>query len=148
MKKFVSSLNEYSQKVWVVVDSFLYRNANLLLFILGSGLLVSGIVGLETVHATTGGNGTPEDDSIDTCAFRWGVCQLYRLIEGDFGALLATVAGVLAIVASSVGSYSAAYTLLTVALGCFILRALVSLWFGVPECPKEKGLPTDCKSAE
>ena len=51
-------------------------------------------------------------------------------MEGAFGALVMVVAGLGAIVAAAMGAYRAAVGMLVVAVGAFILRALVSLFFG------------------
>lgn len=46
-------------------------------------------------------------------------------IEGDFGALLTAVAGTGAIVASAIGGFKTAWSLLVVAVGAFILRNFI-----------------------
>lgn len=54
---------------------------------------------------------------------------LLGLMEGSFGALVTVAAGVGAIIASSVGGFKMAWTLVVVAVGAFILRAYVTLFF-------------------
>ena len=71
-------------------------------------------------------NDIPYDDTLQ----RNSVGNLFRFIEGAFGALIMTAAGIGAIVAASMGAYKAAVGILVVAVGAFILRALVSLFFG------------------
>ena len=61
---------------------------------------------------------------------RLSVGLLFALIEGSFGALVMVVAGLGAIIAAAFGAYRAAVGMLVVAVGAFILRALVSLFFG------------------
>jgi hypothetical protein len=56
--------------------------------------------------------------------------NMLRFIEGAFGALIMVCAGLGAIVAAAFGGYKVAISLLFVAVGAFILRALVSLFFG------------------
>jgi len=56
--------------------------------------------------------------------------NLFRFIEGAFGALLVVSAGLGAIIAAILGAYRTAFSLLVVAVGAFILRAYVSLFFG------------------
>ena len=56
--------------------------------------------------------------------------NILRFIEGAFGALVMVGAGLGAIVAAAFGAYKAAISLLFVAVGAFILRAIVSLFFG------------------
>lgn len=54
---------------------------------------------------------------------------LLGLMEGSFGALVTVAAGVGAIIASSVGGFKMAWTLVVVAVGAFILRAYITLFF-------------------
>ncbi len=70
------------------------------------------------------------DADFDDTLIRNGTGNLFRLIEGAFGALIMVVAGIGAIIAAAVGNYKLAYALIVVAVGAFILRALVSLFFG------------------
>lgn len=54
------------------------------------------------------------------------VCQnAMKYLEGDFGALLTALAGIGAIVASAVGGFKVAWSLLVVAVGAFILREFI-----------------------
>ncbi len=46
-------------------------------------------------------------------------------LEGDFGALLTALAGIGAIIASAVGGFKVAWSLIVVAVGCFILRNFI-----------------------
>ena len=99
------------------------------LLLIGVGILVSGI---DTVAMAQGGGPTgsfsPAD--YDEDLVRFAVGNLFKLIEGAFGALIMVVAGIGAIVAASMGAYRAAVGMVVVAVGSFILRALVSLFFG------------------
>ena len=90
-----------------------------MLFVVGALTLSLGLTKLA--HA---------QDSFDDRELRFAVCQNFKLIEGPYGALLMTVAGIGAIVSSAIGKYQAAYQMITVGVGAFILRSLVSLWFG------------------
>lgn len=58
------------------------------------------------------------------------VGALFQLIEGSFGALIMVVSGLGAIVSAALGAYRAAVGMLVVAVGAFILRSLVALFFG------------------
>ncbi|HMO16570.1 MAG TPA: hypothetical protein PKA63_02080 [Oligoflexia bacterium] len=78
----------------------------------------------------SGPTGSFTEASLDDSLIRNAVGNLFRLIEGAFGALIMVVAGILAIIAAAMGGYRAALGMLIVALGAFILRALVSLFFG------------------
>ncbi len=110
---------------------FMEQNPQQVLFALGVIALTLGVT--ELTHAQPSivdellGGG---DDDFDDREIRKAVCQLFRLIEGAYGALLMTVAGIGAIVAAAVGGYKAAYQCLVVGIGAFILRSMVSLWFG------------------
>ena len=84
-------------------------------------------------HAQAGGNGPTGSFSqaeFDDELIRNAVGNLMRLVEGAFGALVMVVAGLMAIIAAAMGSYRTAISLVIVAVGSFILRALVSLFFG------------------
>lgn len=65
---------------------------------------------------------------------RIAVCQLFNLIEGAFGGLIMTVAGIGAVIAAAFGSYRVGYGLIVTGVGAFILRSLISLFFGVFRC--------------
>jgi len=70
------------------------------------------------------------DPDYDGQLERFAAGNMLRFIEGSFGALIMISAGIGAIVAGAFCAYKAAISLLFVALGAFILRALVSLFFG------------------
>lgn len=80
--------------------------------------------------AQNGPSGTWSDAQFDDTLIRNSVGNLFRLIEGAFGALIMVVSGIGAIVAAAMGAYRAAVGMIVVAVGSFILRALVSLFFG------------------
>jgi hypothetical protein len=86
----------------------------------------------EAVSQITGPGptGSFSEAALDDSLIRNAVGNLFKLIEGAFGALIMVVAGILAIIAAAMGGYRAALGMLIVALGAFILRALVSLFFG------------------
>ena len=54
------------------------------------------------------------------------------LAEGTFGAMVTAIAGLAAIIASALGGFKAAWSLLVVSVGSFILRAYITLFNG--EC--------------
>lgn len=62
---------------------------------------------------------------------KYAVGNILRLLEGSFGALIMVVAGVMAIISAAMGSYKQAMAMLVVAVGAFVLRSLISLFFGV-----------------
>ncbi|MDD2942226.1 MAG: hypothetical protein PHC51_04585 [bacterium] len=101
------------------------RHGNFLLFVLGVALLSAGMVDFSHAQATSFTEADYNDDLV-----RNAVGNLFGLIEGAFGALVMVVAGLGAIVAAAMGAYRLAVSLIVVAVGAFILRALVSLFFG------------------
>ena len=101
--------------------SFGFQRLNGIFLCLGAILLIVGLQ--EVAHAFA------EPNYNDTL-IRNAVGQLFKLIEGAFGALIMVVAGIGAIVAASMGAYRLAVSMLVVAVGAFILRSLVSLFFG------------------
>jgi hypothetical protein len=112
-------------KVSVVSGSFIHKSANHILLTFGAILLVGGL--LDFSHAASQSFADPDfNDEL----IRNSVGNLFGLIEGAFGALIMVVAGLGAIVAAAMGAYRLAVSMLVVAVGAFILRALVSLFFG------------------
>ena len=86
----------------------------------GLALISAGVVDASFAQAQTG-----TDRIADT-----GATILQGLIEGSFGALIMIVAGLTAIVAAAMGAYRTAMAALIVAVGAFILRTFVNLFFG------------------
>ena len=84
----------------------------------------------STFAQGSGPTGSYTEAELDDSLIRNAVGNLFRLIEGAFGALIMVVAGLMAIIAAAMGSYRTALSMLIVALGAFILRSLVSLFFG------------------
>lgn len=68
--------------------------------------------------------------SFDDSLIRAAVGNLFQLIEGAFGALIMVGAGLFALVYAAMGNYRTALSMLVVAVGAFILRSLVTLFFG------------------
>ena len=108
------------------------RYASALLLVLGGVLLIGGMNEISTAQGFGGGGptGSWSEASYDDSLVRNSVGNLFKLIEGAFGALVMVVAGLGAIIAAAMGAYRAAVGMLVVAVGAFILRALVSLFFG------------------
>lgn len=61
--------------------------------------------------------------------------KMLLLVEGAFGALIAAVAGVAAIVAAALGGFKMAWSLVVVSIGAFILRSWIQLFQGSCGCP-------------
>lgn len=104
------------------------RHASTLLLVLGFALLVGGMS--EISVAQDGPSGSFSEAGFEDDLIRASVGNLFKLVEGAFGALVMVVAGLGAIIAAAMGAYRAAVGMLVVAVGAFILRALVSLFFG------------------
>ena len=68
--------------------------------------------------------------SFDDTLIRSAVGNLLELIEGAFGALLMVGSGLVALIYAAMGNYRTALSMLIVAVSAFILRSLVSLFFG------------------
>lgn len=119
------------------IQQFVYRNANVFLFIFGWALLHFGVSDLLLAQTSE----TPPTDAVtfDTTEIDRATCSLYALLEGPYGALLTAVAGFSALVAAVMGSYQSAYTFLTVGIGCFTARSVNSMYFGAVECDAELG---------
>ena len=103
---------------------FLRAYSTQLLFLTGFLLLVFGLSGIAAAQETF------SEAGFNDTLVRNAVGNLFRLIEGAFGALIMIIAGLIAIIAAAMGAYRASVGMLVVALGAFILRALVSLFFG------------------
>ncbi len=97
------------------LKNFVNKHGNLCLFILGAIVLTAGITNMSaaTWH-----------DRLDLA-----ICGVFKWLEGGFGALVMIVAGLLAIVTAAMGAYKAAMACLIIAVGTFILRAVVTLFF-------------------
>ncbi len=105
------------------------RYANALLMVFGCTLLVGGLTEL-TIAQGQGPTGSFSEAGFEDDLIRNSVANLFKLIEGAFGALVMVVSGLGAIIAAAMGAYRAAVGMLVVAVGAFILRALTSLFFG------------------
>lgn len=114
------------------------QHATTLLLVLGTALLVGGMVDISIAQGA-GPTGSFSEASYEDDLVRNSVGNLFKLLEGAFGALIMVVAGLGAIVAASMGAYRAAVGMLVVAVGAFILRALVSLFFGADYADFEAG---------
>lgn len=106
------------------------QNADKLLLIAGVGLVAGGVADFSFALQGQGTSGSFATPGYQEELVQEGVGNLFRLIEGAFGALIMVVSGLGAIIAAAMGAYRAAVGMLVVALGAFILRALVSLFFG------------------
>ncbi len=122
IKKVAIGYKKLCRKAYVATAT----NSTPLLFVLGIGLLATGLVGAsEAQLANAPGSGVAAgDDRIYEI-----VNRIFLLIEGNLGALVMIAAGLGAIIAAAFGAYRAAVGLLVVAVGAFILRSLVAIFF-------------------
>ena len=61
-----------------------------------------------------------------------GVGKILQLLEGSFGALIMTAAGIGSVIGAAFGAYRTAIGLLVVGLGAFTMRSFVNMWFRGP----------------
>lgn len=121
MESKIVKIKELATAGYVKGMSFIDAHGRTLMFVLGVALLVGG---MSQVSEAQGGQG------FNDTFIKSAVGNLMGLIEGAFGALIMVVAGIGAIIAAAMGAYKAAMGMLVVAVGAFILRSLVSLFFG------------------
>lgn len=91
-----------------------------LLFVFGVALVTLGL----TSNAFANDFVEPDYSRLDAV-----IGIVLNLIEGRFGVLVMLCAGIGAIISSAFGQYRAALSLLVVALGAFILRTIISIFF-------------------
>lgn len=91
------------------------KNSNLLMFLGGAALLSFGMNELAQAQIASA-------RAQQACSFLLGY------LETGFGALLAAGAGLGAVVASALGGFKAAWCLVVVSVGAFILRAYITLF--------------------
>lgn len=106
------------------ITSWLDNNQCVLLFFFGISLL---LVGTSEIASAQGGAGIGAGYNGD----RFGdVCKHFLdSHRTGFGSLLTAISGLGAIVASAMGGFKAAWGLLVVSIGSFILNTYKDLWF-------------------
>jgi hypothetical protein len=115
-----SSIKTYSS-----ATAFINKHTNTIALGTGVVLLTLGLEGVALAQSES-----YSEAAFDPTLIQGAVGNIFALIEGAFGALIMVVSGLAAIVAAAMGAYRAAVGMLVVAVGAFILRALVSLFFG------------------
>lgn len=118
MKSMITKFDAICRKAFAFVNA----HQTLMMFAGGLGLLAAGLV--KASFAAPGDSFN--DDSIRSA----GTAILADLIEGSFGALIMVIAGLVAIISAAMGAYRAAMAALIVAVGAFVLRSFVTLFFG------------------
>ena len=134
LAKAVSGYKTFCRKAYVSLTTGAAQNANAFMLFLGAGVLAVGLSDssfAQTAITSTGdlgeapGLGVGEGDGrIFEVSSR-----LFELIEGNFGSLIMIAAGLGAIISAAFGAYRAAVGMLVVAVGAFILRSLVAIFF-------------------
>ncbi len=122
MKTFLKEGAEGFNKLSRSFHSKLLVNANTLSVAAGLTLITVGLVDVASAQVDA-----PQWDQTRVAQ---AAEFLLSMIEGALGALVMIVAGIGAIVAAAMGAYRAAVGMLVVAVGAFILRTLVTLFFG------------------
>ena len=107
-----------STKSHVVVTSLIDNHQTAFLFISGVCLLT---LGLSEIAVAASFN----DDEI-----KEALCDILKLVEGSFGALIMAVAGLGAIVSAAVGGYRTAMSCVVISCGAMITRSVIILFFG------------------
>lgn len=129
MKKLLSNVAGGYRHACVTMVLRCQRHSSALMLVLGAVLLAGGMIDLSLAQGG-GPTGSFSEAAYEDDLVRNSVGNMFKLVEGAFGALIMVVAGLGAIVAAAMGAYRAAVGMLVVAVGAFILRALVSLFFG------------------
>ena len=107
MKSAIRSVASKYKLVCTSAAVCVERNATAFMFVLGVALLGTGLV--ELSYAQGGGpSGSYSQAQFDDTLIRNSVGNLFKLIEGAFGALIMVVSGLGAIVAAAMGAYRAA----------------------------------------
>jgi len=128
MKRILSQgkslYNELCRTSYVTFTTNITEHANALMMIVGIGILATGLADVSIAQDDPGLGVSEGDFRIFEVTAR-----LFELIEGNLGALIMVAAGLGAIISAAFGAYRAAVGLLVVAVGAFILRSLVDIFF-------------------
>lgn len=122
VSKFKTGYTKVGQYFGAAVHAPSSRQVQLMLFVVGVGLLSAGLV--DSATAQTGLSTRYNDRRIAN-----SINAILTYLEGSFGALVMVCAGVGAILSSAFGQYRAALGLMIVAVGAFILRSFVGTFF-------------------
>jgi hypothetical protein len=110
------------QKVSAAMVAPTETQARLALFVAGVAILGLGLS--HDVIAQGKLETTYNDEKIANA-----VNAIMTYLEGSFGALIMAASGIGAIMSAAFGQYKAAFSLMAVAVGSFILRSLISTFF-------------------
>lgn len=127
VKKIAAGYSKACLKTFELIE----KHSTAIMLMFGVVLISGGLVELSAAQNGGGVAGKSlSEANFDDTLIKGAVGNLFALIEGAFGALIMVVSGLGAIVAAAMGAYRAAVGMLVVAVGAFILRSLVSLFFG------------------
>lgn len=121
MKEKYLELGMQALKLQVSGERILRRHSGTLFMIFGAVLLMHGLE--ESVLAQTG------EGIFDTAACTLG----QEVLTKEYGAMLSAIAGLLAIMASVMGAFKAAWSLVFVTVGTFTFPQIVSELFTIKE---------------
>jgi len=117
-------VNKFYDNACLRAVDFSQKHSTALLFVIGTALLLGGSTEFAAAAPGGGGGGVGNAQGAAVAACN----RLLGYMETGFGALVAAAAGIGAIVAAAVGGFKAAWSLLVVSIGAFILRAYISLF--------------------
>ncbi|MDC0358210.1 hypothetical protein OAO01_05280 [Oligoflexia bacterium] len=120
--KIKNTYRKIGQWVGTALYSPSKKQGQLMLFLMGIGLLTVGLSTMASAQGTL--TITYNDNRIAN-----SVNAILTYIEGSFGALVMVAAGIGAILSAAFGQYSAALGLLVVSVGAFILRSVLATFF-------------------
>ncbi len=118
------TVNDVSIWAFVRAGHLIKKNEATLVTLFGFAILTFGLHDVVYAGAGRGAGAGYNGERFDE------TCQaILSLFEGEFGALLAAAAGMGAIIASAMGGFKMAWSLLVVSVGSFILREYKDLFF-------------------
>jgi hypothetical protein len=117
-------------KSYAFVQSQVYAHARDIAIVLGFVTLTFGIADISMAQSND-----PQKQMI------WGICNVMALTEGAFGGVVMAVSGLIAVVSAALGAYRAALSLLIVALGSYLVRPVMVLFFGDWVCATGTRVP-------
>lgn len=129
IKSFKNAYNQIGRSVHTFATSPSNAHIQLMLFVLGVSLLISGIV----TGALADLSDSPEGSEYNATRINEAVRRIFTYLEGSFGVLVMVAAGLGAILSSAFGQYRAALGCLVVAVGSFILRSVASTFFNASD---------------
>ena len=103
------------------VTRFALAHGEKVLYAAGAALFMAGIE--STAHAQSYDNQVLDQ-----------VCKVLTMSQGTFGALIMSVAGLVAVVGAATGAYRTAMNAIAVGAGAWLVRPVIMLFFGDIPC--------------